>query len=239
MTDTPMLTLFHIYKAYGDVPVIADLSCTLAAGEVVSLVGVSGCGKSTLLRLIAGLEVPDRGGVTRDFARVGIVFQQPRLLPWRTAHENVALALTSPDADAIAQRALAQVGLHDYGGYLPAQLSGGMQQRAAIARALAVDPDLLLLDEPFASLDLPRRLRLIDLLRGLLSKRRRAAVYVTHDVREALLLSDRICVLSPRPARVMRVFVQQGAREQSGHRLTPHQQEIEAQVLRLLMDNPA
>jgi len=166
----PLVALHEVYKSFHHLPVLEGIACDVKEGEVVSLVGPSGCGKSTLLRLMSGVETPDRGQVERRFRRVGFVFQEPRLLPWRTALENVALVLleTVPDREhreARVRDLLARVGLDGFEAYHPAQLSGGMRQRVSIARALAVEPDFLLLDEPFAGLDFALRMRMIEFLR--------------------------------------------------------------------------
>ncbi len=194
--------------------VLADVSLDVAAGEFVAILGPSGGGKSTLLRLIAGLLKPSAGevrvagepvrGPRRD---VGMVFQKPTLLPWRTALDNVLLPAgfrrgASPAERARAEELLVAVGLPDAAGLYPAALSGGMAQRVGLARMLLHDPDLLLLDEPFAALDAMTRERMALVLQDLWLARPRAAVFVTHSIPEALLLADRVLVLSGRPARV-------------------------------------
>jgi len=231
--------LHDVHKSFHHLPVLQGITCNVKEGEVVSLVGPSGCGKSTLLRLMGGLEMPDQGRVERRFRRVGFVFQEPRLLPWRTALDNVALVLLDTILDRERREKkvrdlLARVGLEGFEAYLPAQLSGGMRQRVAIARALAVEPDFLLLDEPFAGLDFALRLRMIEFLRHLLDEENRTAVYVTHDVREALMLCDRLILLSARPAQIQQVF---DLREQprDGWHLGAELRQIEAQVLAALV----
>ncbi len=194
--------------------VLDDLSVSIEGGEFVCIVGPSGGGKSTILHTIAGIVPKDAGeilidGVDHLLARIGYVFQEPRLLNWRTAADNVefaALAAGLPPAEvpSLVQRYLALVGLGDFAGAYPLTLSGGMQQRVAIARALVVRPQVLLMDEPFSSLDelTARRMR-AELLR-LWSEERHTIVFVTHNALEAAYLADRIYVLSARPARVLR-----------------------------------
>jgi sulfonate transport system ATP-binding protein len=180
--------------------------------EAVALVGTSGCGKTTLLRIISGIERATGGGLTlrgdavtgprRD---VGVVFQEPRLMPWLTARENIRLALLdlAPSAQAAAiGDLLRDMGLADFADALPRQLSGGMAQRVAIARALARKPQVLLLDEPFSALDNFTRLKLQDHLGVLWEKSRFTLILVTHDIDEAVALSDRIIVMRGRPGRV-------------------------------------
>jgi NitT/TauT family transport system ATP-binding protein len=197
------------------VPALLPLDLDLAPGEFVSIVGPSGCGKSTLLRIAGGLLTPSAGTVRiggrppRDAQRqkrVGFVFQDPSLLPWRTVSANVRLAreLSRRGRAATGIGALlGLVGLAEYGDYYPHQLSGGMKQRVALARALALEPSLLLMDEPFGALDEITRSELRDEL--LLLRRRLDAtvLFVTHSITEALLLSDRVVVLSGSPGRVL------------------------------------
>ncbi len=209
---SPVLQLDNVSKRFGDLPVIESFSATLAAGEIISLVGPSGCGKSTLLRLIAGVEGVSDGRIQRHIApeQIGVVFQDVRLLPWRTALQNVTFVLRDriPDKERRQERALKAlhlVGLDSFTDFLPHQLSGGMQKRVAIARALAIEAELILFDEPFSDLDLPLRLLLIQEIQQILRRGGKTAVYVTHDIREALALSDRVYVLSARPARVKEV----------------------------------
>ncbi|MGA0546070.1 ABC transporter ATP-binding protein [Brevundimonas sp. VNH65] len=186
------------YAASGRV--IGPLSLSIAPGEILAVVGASGAGKSSLLRLIAGLEAVADGQVARRAARIGFVFQAPTLAPWRDALANVALPLElngAPAATARAQagEALAAVGLADHGRRFPHELSGGMAMRVSLARALVTDPDLLLLDEPFAALDSANRRRLAALVHDLWLARPRAVVFVTHDVEEAVHLARRLVVL--------------------------------------------
>ena len=185
------------------VPVIADLSFALEEGETGALIGPSGCGKSTLMRILAGLDRNFDGSVRLPAdSRVGMVFQEPRLLPWRSVGDNVRLA--APDASEAEIVALfAALGLLEHRTHFPGELSVGLARRAALARAFAVRPTLLLLDEPFVSLDAPLARQLHGDLIRLVESRRMIAVLVTHDVDEAIALADRIFVLSARPAHVV------------------------------------
>lgn len=206
----------------GGTVALDDVDLTVGEGELVSLIGPSGCGKSTLLRLIADLDSPTSGSVsvfgkTAERARkdqdYGIAFQQAGLLPWRSVRANVELPMqlrgARGDRADRAQRAaratelLALVGLADFADHRPHQLSGGMQQRVAIARALARSPRLLLMDEPFGALDEMTRERLQDELLRVRATTGAAVVFVTHSIAEAVYLSDRVVVMSPRPGRVV------------------------------------
>ena len=202
------------------VTALDGVSLTVAPGEFVSLIGPSGCGKSTLLRLIADLDVPSAGeirvfGKTAHQARIdrsyGIAFQQAGLLPWRTVAANIELPLELHGVGRAARRERAAelvelVGLTEFAGHFPDQLSGGMQQRVAIARALAESPRLLLMDEPFGALDEMTRERMQNELVRLCGETGAAVVFVTHSIPEAVFLSDRVVVMSPRPGRIRDVL---------------------------------
>jgi NitT/TauT family transport system ATP-binding protein len=205
----------HGYALRGqDLPVLDGIDLRVEPGSFVALLGPSGCGKSTLLRLAAGLEIPDSGVLLEDGLPIAgpdpsriLVFQDPTLFPWRTVWRNVALG---PEARGVlaAQRArvddaIALVRLQEFADAYPHQLSGGMAQRAALARALVNDPHLLLLDEPFGKLDSLTRLAMQTELLALWQTVGFTALLVTHDVEEALLLADRVIVLSDRPARIL------------------------------------
>lgn len=193
---------------------VEDISFEVKAGEFVCLVGPSGCGKSTVLRLLAGLLLPDKGQVclhgqplTGPSVSIGMVFQKANLMPWRTVFDNVLLPMQVqqvPMATATVrvEQALDLVGLQEFAGNYPHELSGGMAQRVAIARALAQEPEVLLLDEPFGALDALTRERLNQELTQLWDTNRKTVVMVTHDIREAVFLSDRVLVLTPRPGRL-------------------------------------
>ena len=200
----------------GRLPVLDDLDLAVAGGEIVALIGPNGSGKSTLLRVMAGLLVPERGTVTLDDdpitrpdPRIGLVFQEPRLLPWRSAADNMTypleLAGWPPDERRERLTALTDlVGLDPTVlGNRPAELSGGQAQRVAIARALALEPGVLLLDEPFSALDALSRERFDLELLKLWERAAPTIVLVTHSIAEAILVADRVVVLSPRPGRVV------------------------------------
>jgi len=185
-----------VYRTRGaDFLAISEATFDVEAGELVSLVGPSGCGKSTLLRLLAGLDRPD-GGRVEVPARRAIVFQADRLLPWQRVLHNVTLGLHGPDAQQRARDVLAEVGLAGREKAWPKELSGGEAQRVSLARALVSEPELVLLDEPFAALDAITRLRMHDLVRALRTRHQAAMLLVTHDVDEAIALADRIVVMS-------------------------------------------
>jgi ABC-type nitrate/sulfonate/bicarbonate transport system ATPase subunit len=185
------------------VPVIADLSFALEEGETGALIGPSGCGKSTLMRILAGLDRDFEGSVhIPAHGRVGMVFQEPRLLPWRSVDDNVRLA--APNAsEAQVATLFAALGLSEHRTHFPGELSVGLARRAALARAFAVRPTLLLLDEPFVSLDAPLAQQLQRDLVKLVESRSMITVLVTHDVDQAIALADRIFVLSARPTHVL------------------------------------
>ncbi len=183
-----------VVRRFGDRVVLDQLDLTIDDEELVVLLGPSGCGKSTLLRLLAGLDRPD-GGLVEVPARRAIVFQADRLLPWQRVLRNVTLGLRGPDADQRAREALAEVGLAGREKAWPRELSGGEAQRVALARALVSEPELVLLDEPFAALDAITRLRMHDLVRALRSRHHAAMLLVTHDVDEAIALADRVVVM--------------------------------------------
>ncbi|WP_416356757.1 ABC transporter ATP-binding protein [Aureimonas phyllosphaerae] len=197
------------------VPVLRGVDLTVGAGEIVAILGASGCGKSTLLRLIAGLDRDYAGSVRAEGREVtgpdtdrGLVFQDHRLFPWLTAAENVDLALDSLCLDAAARQErvrhhLDLVGLSDFARAYPRQLSGGMAQRAAIARALVTEPRIILMDEPFGALDSFLRMRLQEELLRIWERRGVSIVIVTHDIEEALFLADRVVVMDARPGRVV------------------------------------
>ncbi len=206
------------YTVRGEtLPVLEDVSLSIAPGEFVSIVGASGCGKSTLLRLIIGLENDYHGDIELDGKRIvgtslnrGMVFQEHRLFPWLSVEQNVALGLINADIDAAARRNAVQehielVGLNGFEKAYPYQLSGGMAQRVAIARGLVNRPEVLLLDEPFGALDALTRNYLQQELQRIWQEEGITMILVTHDVEEAVFLGDRVVVMQPRPGRIKRI----------------------------------
>jgi NitT/TauT family transport system ATP-binding protein len=217
------IAINNVAFSYGNQTILEDINLTANAGEFVCLLGPSGCGKSTLLRLLAGLAKPTSGRVTLDGNPItgpgldrGTVFQDYSLFPWMTAGENVVLALDQAfpgkkraEQAETAQAYLEMVGLGDVFNKLPGALSGGMRQRAAIARAFAINAPVLLMDEPFGALDAITRARLQDLLLQLWqsnSSERKTVFFVTHDVEEAILLANRVVVMGCNPGSVRGVF---------------------------------
>jgi ABC-type nitrate/sulfonate/bicarbonate transport system ATPase subunit len=193
----------YLAASGGRLRVLSELAFSLRSGEVAALVGPSGCGKTTLLRIIAGLDGDFEGEVTLPaHGTLGMVFQEPRLLPWRTVEQNVRLAaptVTDANLDAL----FGTLGLAAHRDHYPGELSLGLARRVALARAFAVEPDLLLLDEPFVSLDDALALRLREELAALVTSRHVTTLLVTHDVDEAIALADRLLFLSASPARVL------------------------------------
>lgn len=240
----------HVSKSFEikgqALPVLKDISLNIAAGEFVVIVGASGCGKSTLLRLIAGLDLPGAGAIFIDGSKVegpglnrGVVFQDHRLLPWLTAEENVAAALIArgvPKEErlAVARRYLTLVGLAGFETAYPGQLSGGMAQRAAIGRALANDPAVLLLDEPLGALDALTRLKLQSELARLSAENTKTIVLVTHDIEEAVFFADRIVVMDSSPGRIRKIIPVNLPRPRN--RSHPDFVELRRQVLEEFVD---
>ncbi len=219
----PKLEVSHLTKGFprsrGDVvPVLDDVSFAVADLEFVAIVGPSGCGKSTFLRIVDGLIAPDRGEVRINGRPVdgpghgrGMVFQSFDLFPWRTALGNVEFGLemagvSRQERRERARRWIERVGLDGFEHAYPHQLSGGMQQRVGIARALAIEPEVLLMDEPFGALDVQTRDLLQDELLAIWQRERKTVLFVTHSIEEAIYLADRVLVFTPRPARVERVL---------------------------------
>lgn len=217
MTSSTLVSFRHVRKSWQQVTALQNFSLEIAAGELVALVGSSGCGKSTLLRMLVGLESATQGEICINGEPVtgvgkerGIVFQEPRLFPWLNVIDNVMLGLADEKLSRAAKRQRAQemlerVQLSEFASALPAQLSGGMAQRVAIARGLVAHPQILMLDEPFGALDALTRHTLQQELLQIHRSAGTTTLLVTHDVEEAVALADRIVVLSPRPGRIREV----------------------------------
>lgn len=210
--STPRLTVRGVHHAFARREVLAGINVVVDGGQVVALVGPSGCGKTTLLHLCAGMLRPSEGLIENGFATPACMFQQPRLLPWKTALDNIALGLAARgDGRARREDRARELALRlglghaDLAKY-PHELSGGMQSRVALARALAIEPDLLLLDEPFSALDIGLREELYALLLAHLAARPMGVLMITHDLMEAVRLSDRILVMATDPGRIAARF---------------------------------
>lgn len=219
-----MIEAQNVGYAYQETVALRDVSFALPVGETLAVVGPSGCGKTTLLSLIAGLAAPSHGrlqvaGRPAEPRRPGtaLIMQDYGLLPWKTVRQNVALGLQiRGQSTEPADRALKEVGLADLGRRWPHQLSGGQRQRVAIARSLALEPDLLLMDEPFSALDALTREEMQDLLLTIWRRRQTSLVIVTHSITEAVYLGRQIIVLSPRPGRVVGHFQNQAVGDRRG-----------------------
>jgi NitT/TauT family transport system ATP-binding protein len=185
--------------------VLSDVRFSLVAGEVGVLIGPSGCGKSTVLRILAGLDPDFEGTVSRPpHLRIGMVFQEPRLLPWRTVEDNVRIAVPTID-EAGLSALFAALDLSEHRSHFPGELSLGLARRVALARAFAIEPDILILDEPLASLDGALAARMRDAIADFAAKPSRMTLLVTHDFDDAVRLGDRLIILSERPARILHV----------------------------------
>jgi ABC-type nitrate/sulfonate/bicarbonate transport system ATPase subunit len=203
------IELQDVSHAFGTVEVIKSLNLTISDHEIVAIVGPSGCGKTTLLNLLSGHEPPSSGSIQR-VGKARMIYQQDGLFPWLTVEENIALGLRHLKDEEARRRQvrdlLTFIRLEGFAGHYPHQLSGGMRQRVELARALAGETDILLMDEPFSALDYITRLRMRHELAEIFNERPRTVILVTHDIEEAAQLADRIVVLSVRPARIINVI---------------------------------
>ncbi|HOK88328.1 MAG TPA: ABC transporter ATP-binding protein [Fervidobacterium sp.] len=201
--NSTLVKVEHLSKKFDKLSIFSNLSFEVEVGESVAFLGPSGCGKTTLIRMIAGLDEDYTGEITRNYNKIGYVFQEPRLIPWKTVYENLRFVI---EDDKKIDETLKIMKLDGFQDFRPAKLSGGMRQRVNLARALLNDPDLLLLDEPFTFLDLHTKLSIIeDILEGK-NQRTFSMIIVTHDVREALLMSDKIVLLSNKPTKILEEF---------------------------------
>ncbi|WP_433300233.1 ABC transporter ATP-binding protein [Actinoplanes sp. CA-030573] len=213
-----MITVDRVGKTYDRFVALGDVSLTIGDNEFVTIVGPSGCGKTTLMNILAGLETPTSGQALVDGKAIdgpgpdrGVIFQQYALFPWLTVRKNVEFGLRTARVPRAERRDRAQhfidlVGLHDFADALPRTLSGGMKQRCAIARAYAVNPSILLMDEPFGAVDALTRVRLQEQLLRTWGREKRTVVFITHDVDEAVFLANRVVVMAARPGRIVEVI---------------------------------
>ena len=217
-----VLELKHIHYSYhtldGETPALVDISFSVEKGEFIAIVGPSGCGKTTLLSLISGLLIPERGLIkingkylTESTTNVGYMLQHDLLFEWRNVWQNVTLGLEIAHKDTArnlerVRRMLSDYGLLEFQHKKPSQLSGGMRQRAALIRTMALEPDILLLDEPFSALDYQTRLTVSADIAAMIRKAEKSVILITHDLAEAISLADRVLILSARPARVKAEF---------------------------------
>ena len=216
---TEILKISHLSRSFGKLPVLKDVNFSIFSGEIICLLGPSGCGKTTLLRLLAGLIPFQEGSISLNgnetktgrlnHSGIGMVFQEPRLLPWRTAYANVALpfelrniSLASSVKQGI-EEVLARLGLSDFSGSYPHELSGGMSQRVSLARALVTNPRILFMDEPLTGLDVHSRRDFLEQILSIWNDTNITLLWVTHDLQEAIGIADRIIVLSKRPGTVL------------------------------------
>lgn len=198
-----MLEISHVKKSFENLPVIEDLCLRIEDREIVALTGPSGCGKTTLLNMISGIEKPDTGEIHSTDTRVSYMFQNTRLLPWKTVFDNIRLVNEEAGRDAVMEL-IEAVGLAGFENYYPSQISGGMAKRCALARAFHYRGDLLLMDEPFQGLDYGLRMEMLDMTLRIWKERKPSILFVTHEIDEALTVASRIAVLSRRPSHVQK-----------------------------------
>ena len=205
MKDEALLKILNIEKCFDDVRVLQNFSMEAAREEIVCIIGPSGCGKSTMLNIISGLIKPCSGEVINYSQKTSYVFQEDRLLPWKDVYENIHI-VNDKSSHETCMELIEKVGLKGFEGFFPGELSGGMRQRCAIARAFNYDAGMLLMDEPLKSLDYNLRIGMIRYLLALWESKKKTIIFVTHEIDEALLLGDRILFLSSRPTRVLTEF---------------------------------
>jgi NitT/TauT family transport system ATP-binding protein len=252
--STPKIQIDELYVTFpgrgrtGPVPAVGGVSLDVAERELVCIVGPSGCGKTTLLRVLAGLEKPTAGiahvhGDDPNRPDIGMVFQGAGLFPWMTVEENVAYGLrlrgvTTSQRMATVRRWISEIGLENFAGAYPSQLSGGMQQRVGLARAFAYDPEVLLMDEPFGALDAQTRLILQQTLLEQWERNSKTVVFVTHSIEEALTLGDRLFVMSARPGRLLHevIIPFERPRDAADLRTDPRFSALFAEVWSVLRD---
>lgn len=217
-----MYRIENISKKYGDLQVLEGVSIDFVQRGTTCILGPSGCGKTTILRLLSGLETPDFGTVEGfSESEISVVFQEDRLIPWKTVAENLKFVLSGkrgiPNKDKLVENYLSKMGLWEYKSYYPNKLSGGMKKRIAVLRAFIYPSEILLMDEPFSSIDISNKKAVFDFFRELMAAEKRTCVLVTHDLEDAIKLGDRIVILSDKPAYVKCViqneYIQQPSTE--------------------------
>lgn len=252
MSEPTKVVASGLIKKFGAVTALEGIDLSVSENEFVSIVGASGCGKSTLLSVIAGLEEPTAGTVEVGGRRVegpgrdrGVVFQHATLMPWLTVQKNVEFALRGETGISKSERSdrasefLRLVGLDGFERSFPSQLSGGMQQRVALARSLSYGPEVLLMDEPFGALDALTRRTMQELLLEVWEQHRLTVLLVTHDIDEAVVTSDRVVVMTPRPGRVQRVVEVPIARPRTlASERTPQFRDLSDEILGLIHGEP-
>ncbi len=208
-----MVNITNIHKKFGSLEIFSEFNYLIENGDFVCICGASGIGKTTLLQMVAGILKPDKGSIgLNGSSRIGYVFQESRLLPWCSVQENIELVLytyhkqNNTKIQEISKNLIQKLGLEGFEDYYPSQISGGMKQRVSLARAFAVEPDVLLLDEPFSALDSKLKVTLREYLLDLLDWKPCTTILVTHDLREALLLGKKILIFDGRPVRIARKF---------------------------------
>ena len=199
-----MVQIKSLCKNFNTLPVLDNINLSINDKEILALIGPSGCGKSTLLNILAGLEMPDSGSIQID-NKISYMFQTPRLLPWRTVRENISLVKDNNNPQEV-EDLLQAVGLADFANYYPNQISGGMARRCALARAFYYGGEVFLMDEPFQGLDYTLRMEMVAMLLSIWQKEKKAILFVTHEIDEALTLATKIAILSPRPAKILEII---------------------------------
>lgn len=235
MRNKVILKFLNIEKSFEDVGVLKNLSFEVTVEEIVCVIGPSGCGKSTMLNIISGLIPPSCGKVINNSQNTSYVFQEDRLLPWKDVYANIRI-VNDKSAHEYIMELIQKVGLEGFEGFYPSELSGGMRQRCSIARAFNYEADLLLMDEPFKSLDYNLRIGMIRYLLTLWESTKKTIVFVTHEIDEALLLGDRVLLLSNRPTQVSREFHLE--KPKSERSLTdPDLIEIRSEIIRCMQND--
>ncbi|WP_099469477.1 ABC transporter ATP-binding protein [Konateibacter massiliensis] len=227
-----MLSVNHISKRFEELSVLNDINFNVKEKEIVVLIGPSGCGKSTLLNIISGLDQADSGTISGAKNKIACVFQDNRLLPWRSVWKNISLVKEAEEKGRI-QELIEEVGLKGFENYYPRQLSGGMQKRCGIARAFYYEGELLLMDEPFQGLDYCLRNELMHMLLKLWKSNKQSVLFITHEIEEALTLATRIIVLSDRPSTIVKEFVLPG--EEGRNPMNDDLHPIRKEILSLIM----